>query len=143
MTGIVLCALDTSEPDHEEPVLRRAAEIADLDGARLDVLTVVPSYGNAMVGSYFGPDFHAKVMSDAKGALVKFCEQVLGAGRNASIRHLVDTGSIYERILHAARVDKATVIVIGSHRPDLSDYLLGPNAARVVRHAGCSVFVVR
>ncbi len=32
---------------------------------------------------------------------------------------------------------------IGSHRPELKDYLLGPNAARVVRHANCSVLVVR
>ena len=37
----------------------------------------------------------------------------------------------------------ATLIVIGAHRPDLKDYLLGPHAARVVRHAECSVLVVR
>jgi nucleotide-binding universal stress UspA family protein len=35
------------------------------------------------------------------------------------------------------------VIVLASHRPELKDYLLGPNAARVVRHAKCSVLVVR
>jgi nucleotide-binding universal stress UspA family protein len=33
--------------------------------------------------------------------------------------------------------------VVGAHRQDLKDYLLGPNAARVVRHADCSVYVVR
>jgi nucleotide-binding universal stress UspA family protein len=35
------------------------------------------------------------------------------------------------------------MIVMASHRPELKDYLLGPNAARVVRHAECSVLVVR
>ncbi|MBT6187404.1 MAG: universal stress protein, partial [Rhodospirillales bacterium] len=30
-----------------------------------------------------------------------------------------------------------------SHRPALKDYLLGPNAAQVVRHADVSVLVVR
>ncbi len=34
-------------------------------------------------------------------------------------------------------------IVIGSHRPGLRDYLLGSTAARVVRHAQCSVHVQR
>jgi nucleotide-binding universal stress UspA family protein len=34
-------------------------------------------------------------------------------------------------------------IVIGSHKPDLSDYLLGSTAARVVRHAPCAVHVTR
>jgi nucleotide-binding universal stress UspA family protein len=32
---------------------------------------------------------------------------------------------------------------MGSHRPNMSDYLIGPNAARVVRHAPVSVLVVR
>ena len=38
---------------------------------------------------------------------------------------------------------KPDLIVMASHRPELKDYLIGPNAARVVRHADCSVQVVR
>ncbi|MEO0863555.1 MAG: universal stress protein, partial [Pseudomonadota bacterium] len=34
-------------------------------------------------------------------------------------------------------------IFVGAHRPELKDYLIGPNAARVARHAQQSVFVVR
>ena len=34
-------------------------------------------------------------------------------------------------------------VVIASHRPGLQDYLLGSTAARVVRHAACSVHVLR
>lgn len=34
-------------------------------------------------------------------------------------------------------------IVLASHKPGLIDYLLGSTAARVVRHAGCAVHVVR
>lgn len=34
-------------------------------------------------------------------------------------------------------------IVMGSHKPGMSDYFLGSTAARVVRHAHCSVHVVR
>jgi universal stress protein F len=34
-----------------------------------------------------------------------------------------------------------TIMAVG--HPDLAQYLLGPNAARVVRHATCSVLVVR
>ena len=37
----------------------------------------------------------------------------------------------------------ADLIIIGSHRPAMSTYLLGSNATTVVRHAGCSVLVVR
>lgn len=34
-------------------------------------------------------------------------------------------------------------IVLGSHKPDLSDYFLGSTASRVVRHAACAVHVHR
>ncbi len=34
-------------------------------------------------------------------------------------------------------------IVIASHRPEFVDYFLGSTAARVVRHAPCSVHVIR
>ena len=41
-------------------------------------------------------------------------------------------------------VEKAEAdLVVGSHRPAMKDYLLGTNAARVVRHAGRSVLVAR
>lgn len=143
MSGMVLCAIDVSQPDHETPVLRRAAQIAKLDGGRLDVISVVPSYQNSLVGGYFGPDFHDRAVRETKKALTEFVEGVLGAEVNAEVRHLVATGNVYDEVLKTADVDEASVIVIGSHRPVLQDYLLGPNAAHVVRHAKCSVFVVR
>ena len=53
------------------------------------------------------------------------------------------TGTAYEEILTTARSFGADLIVMASHRPELKDYLLGPNAARVVRHSDVSVLVVR
>lgn len=43
---------------------------------------------------------------------------------------------------YAAEI-QADCIVIGSHKPGLSDFLLGSTAARVVRHAHCAVHVLR
>jgi len=143
MTGLVLCAIDISQPDHEAQVLRRAAQLAELDKARLDVMTVLPDFGTSMVGSYFKADYHDQAVADARRDLSALVERVLGAEANAAVRHVVSTGTVYEEVLRVARVDGASLIVIGSHRPALRDYLLGPNASRVVRHSDCSVFVVR
>lgn len=52
-------------------------------------------------------------------------------------------GTIYDEILRAADKLGVDPIVMGAHRPELSGYLLGPNAARVVGHAKQSVYVVR
>ncbi|MCB1424908.1 MAG: universal stress protein [Zhengella sp.] len=37
----------------------------------------------------------------------------------------------------------ADCIVVASHKPGLRDFLLGSTAARIVRHAPCSVHVLR
>ena len=47
------------------------------------------------------------------------------------------------RILELAEKEKADLIIIGSHRPDFTNYLIGATADRVVRHAECSVLVDR
>ena len=59
--------------------------------------------------------------------------------------HLLVThgASIYAEILGIAEEAEADLIVVGSHRPAMKDYLLGTNAARVVRHACCSALVAR
>lgn len=37
----------------------------------------------------------------------------------------------------------ADCIIVGSHKPGLQDYFLGSTSARIVRHAPCSVHVLR
>ncbi len=37
----------------------------------------------------------------------------------------------------------ADCIIVGSHKPGLRDYFLGSTSARIVRHAPCSVHVLR
>ncbi len=143
MSGIVLCAVDVSQPEPEAAVLQRASQLAQLDDARLDVITVVPDFGSSLVGGYFSPDFHDRAVAETRKRLTDYTASVLGAEAQPEIRHLVVTGSVYEEVLRIAKADEASLIVIGSHRPAFRDYLLGPNAARVVRHAHCSVFVVR
>lgn len=52
-------------------------------------------------------------------------------------------GHTYRTIIDYAGSNDVDYIVIGSHKPGLSDYLLGSTAARVVRHAPCAVHVIR
>ncbi|MFK7879453.1 universal stress protein [Roseobacter sp.] len=52
-------------------------------------------------------------------------------------------GSAGRTITEYARKIDADCIIIGSHKPGLSDYFLGSTSSRVVRHAPCSVYVIR
>lgn len=143
MIKSILCAIDINEAESEERVLEMAAKLADMDGAQLDLVTVVPNFRMNLVGSYFDENFQDQAVKQAKEMLKGLSAKVLGAERDGKVRHVVSSGSIYEEILLLAKQAKSDLIVIGAHKPDLKDYLLGPNSARVVRHSNCSVFVVR
>ncbi len=53
------------------------------------------------------------------------------------------TGHVSRTIVEHAEAAGIDCIVMGSHKPELVDYLIGSTAARVVRHAPCSVHVYR
>ena len=53
------------------------------------------------------------------------------------------SGHSARSIIDFANSNDIDCIVIGSHKPGLSDYFLGSTAARVVRHASCAVHVHR
>lgn len=143
MSKPVLCALDLSDLASDEKVLLQAAKLADLEGAQLDVLNVLPDFGESWVSGFFEEHHHEKAVKDTNRHLSELCAKILGEERNAKVRHLVATGKAYQEILKVAEKAGSGLIVIGAHKPDLKDYLLGPNAARVIRHSDCSVFVVR
>ncbi|MEL6206669.1 MAG: universal stress protein [Pseudomonadota bacterium] len=52
-------------------------------------------------------------------------------------------GHVSRTILEYAAQNDVECIVMGSHKPGLVDHLIGSTAARVVRHATCSVHIYR
>ena len=102
------------------------------------MVTVVPDYGMAIVGSYFDKRFENESQTAAE---VELTAAIARAGITA--QHHVLRGKIYDRVIQQAVKLGADLILIGAHQPQLQDYLLGPNAARIVRHAKQSVMVLR
>lgn len=110
-------------------------------GCRLHIMSVVPDFGMSIVSQYFPNNAEEKVIEGTKLALHAYTEKHFG--KDAKIHHIVAQGTVYEAIIDAAKRINADLIIMGAHRPELKDYLLGPNAARVVRHSDRSVLVVR
>ncbi|SLN25760.1 Universal stress protein F [Roseovarius albus] len=139
----ILCAIDVSSNDRDAKVLKQAARMAEVEGAKLDVITVLPDFGMSLVGSFFDSEFHEKAVEHAHDALQDAVSEALGADTNENIRHIVATGNTYEEILKLAEASEADLIVVGAHKPDLAEKVLGPNSARVARYAKVSVMIVR
>ena len=137
----ILVPVDLGQKSSWEKALPVAVSLAQKDDAELLVMTVIPDFGSALVGSFFPADHSEKAQAEARVELDRLVEREMPG--EVRVSTLVGFGTIYKRILKAAGDGNADLIVLSSHRPEMQDYLLGPNAARVVRHAQQSVFVVR
>jgi nucleotide-binding universal stress UspA family protein len=80
------------------------------------------------------------IVTDLENRLAALIRRVNASDLDRSI-FLAHGASIYAESLGFAEKAGADLIVVGSHRPAMEDYLLGTNASRVVRHARCSVLV--
>lgn len=137
----LLVALDLDCPSDLDVCLPRAIAIAQAFESSLKVMTVVPTMGMSLVGEFFPIGFEKKAAAQRMELLKKLVDERLPDGMSA--QHIVSEGTIYESVLNVAEREKVDLIVLGAYRPELSDFLLGPNAARIVRHAKTSVLVVR
>ena len=141
MYRTILLPVDLSDKHSWRKALPTAIALRTTFQAELHVMTVVPEFGLPMVGQFFPEGYEAKAHAHVAAQLEEFVAAQVP--ETVTARRIVATGKIYQQILRVAKEIGADLIVMGSHHPELSDYLLGPNAARVVRHADCSVMVVR
>ena len=137
----ILLPVDLRGDAAQDRAVDTAVELARGCGGTLHVMTVVPDFGMPLVGSFFPEDFEKNAIKSAQKLLHEFTAERMPDG--IPLQHIIAQGTIYERILSMAAEIDATLIIVGAHRPELKDYLIGPNSARVVRHANCSVLIVR
>ena len=137
----VLVPVDLSDKHSWRKSLPTAVSLCEIFGAQLHLMTVVPTFGLPMVGQFFPEGYEKKLREQAAKQLRDFAREQIPEAINSS--RIVAEGKIYQEILGAADKIAADLIIMGSHRPELADYLIGPNASKVVRHAKCSVMVVR
>ena len=138
----ILLPIDLNHESSWRSALPVALEHCKAFGSRLHVMTVVPEFGLSLVGSFFPDGFEQQHLDAANKLLHEFVSEHIPAEID-KVQHIVAEGTAYREILHVAEKIGADLIVMGSHRPELKDYLLGPNSERVVRHFSGSVLVVR
>ena len=135
----ILLAVDLEDENSWRKALPAAVEYAKAFGSRIHVISVVPEFG--MVREYFPDDYEEKLKESVKTQLHQFTSGHIP--KDIQVQHIIAHGAIYQEIIAAAEEVNADLIIMASHRPGLANYLLGPNASRVVRHSSKSVLVVR
>lgn len=136
----VLVAIDLMEQALTAHAMGAAEEIAnkfDSDIRLVNVQSLVPISIIDYLPNNFDKDIHLGLESEiAKIAAKCKCPQ-------KRISTAILFGPVYQNILAEAQDWAADLIIVGSHRPGMDRFLIGSNASAVVRHAMCSVMVVR
>lgn len=140
MFRTILVPVDLAEPEMSVKAIDVAVSLAQNSGGALRLVNV-QQFLPATYMDYVPADFDEKQREWAEAEMAKIAGRIDLPTERVSTK--VRVGGIYPEILAEAEEWAADLIVIGSHRPAMSTYLLGSNAKTVVRHAKCSVMVVR
>jgi universal stress protein F len=145
-----LAPIDLDDEELSTNVIKTTVQMATgVKDAKIYLMTVIPgiiagldqryAIRGEMHGSTNYPlqEWKDKAAEDMK----KIADGSIPKAMQAGV--VVENGTIYREIVEAAKDLDIDHIVMGAHSPSLADFLLGPNSARVARHAGCSVTVVR
>ncbi len=114
----------------------RAARTLAADGATITLFHVIEQ-------------IPAYALTQASTGYLEQAREAVQAGLDKLAKDLPDArtvvieGHAARALLDYANERAVDCIVIASHRPGLQNYFLGSTAAHVVRHARCSVHVLR
>ncbi|MBB3018316.1 nucleotide-binding universal stress UspA family protein [Microvirga lupini] len=140
MFKTILVPVDLGEVEAAKPAIDKAVELANSSGGTLRLI-----YVRAIVPvtymEFMPPAFDEEQQGEADAKLAEVAAGVALPAERVSTA--VRLGSVYAEVLDEAEQTGADLIVVGSHRPTMATYLLGSNASTIVRHAKCSVLVVR
>jgi len=129
----ILIPVDLDYPEVAAKAMEAAKAMARAEGASITVVSVQPIVIDE--SGHAPPNYQPKM--DAY--LAKH-----GSTNGAGIEGILKLGgSISAEIRYTAEEIDCDLIVMGSHDPHFTDYLIGSNAAHVALHTPCSVMVVR
>lgn len=124
------------DADHDTQRSFGAAKALAGEGAQFTLIHVVEELPNYVAAAIPDAQFVA-TRERANAELQEVAKALPGAST-----HLV-TGHAARSILDHANTLGVDCIILASHQPGIEDFFLGSTASRVVRHAKCSVHVIR
>lgn len=132
----IIVAIDLAQIEKGEAIIKRAAQLVATDG-EIILVNVVEDLPN-----FLAIDVSVDILQRSQDDAVEQMDILLRASPRAN-RKVVLNGAPAREILALAEIEKADLIIIASHRPDVTNYFIGATADRVVRHANCSVLIER
>lgn len=137
----IIVPLDLADKQSTKAVMAPALELVKAFGSELHLINIIPDFGIKLVYDYLPKNW----VSDQQIKHTKQLQDItkLYIPQEIEAKHYVGRGAIYDEVINYSSKVGADLIIISAVRPQLRDYMLGPNASKIVRHSLISVLVVR
>ncbi len=143
MFKTMLIAVDMSHPEQLPILMEAAIRIVDEnEPAQVHLLYV----DDSQIHQASFPQLNESSSSRRKEIKVKLqqmADTLMAGSEHITTECHIRKGSVHEQILEESKLLKVDMVLMMASRPGLASYFVGSNAERVVRHAQCSVLILR
>jgi nucleotide-binding universal stress UspA family protein len=137
----IVIPVDLSDKQSTKVVFPPALDFVNAFDSKIHLVHIMPDFGMKVLEDYLPRNW----MKDQKEKyevlfdelIVKYIPEVV------EVEFSVGRGAIYDEVINYSEKVNADLIMLSAVRPQFKDYMLGPNASKIVRHSSISVMVIR
>ncbi|RYE06476.1 MAG: universal stress protein [Rickettsiaceae bacterium] len=137
----IVVPIDVSDKNSISTILTFALKFASNFGSSIHLVYIIPDFGMKIIEDYLPVNW----MRDQKEKYNNKMNQVIQdyVPSELTADFYVGRGAVYDEVIQYSNEIQADLIIISAVRPQFRDYMLGPNASKIVRHASIPVLVAR
>jgi len=137
----IIVPIDLSDKQSIKAIFPAAINLVKAFGSELHLVHIIPDFGTKLVEDYLPKNW----INDQKAKYNKQLQDLVSLyiPEEIMVKCYIGRGAIYDEVINYSNKVNADLIILSAVRPQLRDYMLGPNASKIVRHSSVSVLVVR
>ncbi len=137
----ILIPIDLNDKKSIKGILSKALMLATNFQAKLHFMYVISEFGTKMFEDYLPKNWRTEKKEKYKAQIKELIKQYIPD--EIETDYYIGSSAVYDEIIKHSNEIKADLIIISAVRLQLKDYMLGPNASKIVCHSDISVLVVR
>ncbi|AAU03670.1 universal stress protein [Rickettsia typhi] len=137
----ILIPIDLNDKKSIKSIFSKALMLAINFQAKLHFMYVMPEFGTKMFEDYLPKNWRTEKKEKYQTQIKDIIKQYIPD--TIETDDYIGSGAVYDEIIKHSNEIKADLIIISAVRLQLKDYMLGPNASKIVRHSDISVLVLR
>ena len=137
----IVVPIDLSDKKSAGVAISHALNFANVFNSKIHMVYIMPDFGVKMVEEYLPKNWVTDQKDKNATILKELIDRLVPS--DIEIESYIGRGAIYDQVLRYSDQVRADLVIVSAVRVQLRDYMLGPNASKIVRHSRISVMVIR